>query len=147
MSKSLDNFTNLLDLVESTDPRAYRLLVLRSHYRTPVEVTRATTDDASAALRRLDAFARRAGNAGLDAQPDAAAMESTMAALAASFCPLHAQRMTPRTLIFTLSRPSMKRSLGVIVRANDAKLSGCTSVDCGRSASRAKLGSLGATWP
>ena len=81
MSKSLDNFTNLLDLVESTDPRAYRLLVLRSHYRTPVEVTRATTDDASAALRRLDAFARRAANAGLDAQPDAAAMESFRAAM------------------------------------------------------------------
>ena len=81
MSKSLDNFTNLLDLVESTDPRAYRLLVLRSHYRTPVEVTRATTDDASAALRRLDAFARRAANADLDAQPDAAAMEAFRAAM------------------------------------------------------------------
>jgi cysteinyl-tRNA synthetase len=61
MSKSLGNFTNLLDLVESSDPRAYRLLILRSHYRSPVEVTRATADDASAALRRLDTFARRAG--------------------------------------------------------------------------------------
>ena len=76
MSKSLGNFTNLLDLVESTDPRAYRLLVLRSHYRTPVEVTHATTDDASAALRRLDAFARRAANAGLDSAPDAASIEA-----------------------------------------------------------------------
>ena len=70
MSKSLGNFTNLLDLVESTDPRAYRLLVLRSHYRSPLEVTRATTDDASAALRRLDAFARRAAAAGLAGAPD-----------------------------------------------------------------------------
>ena len=61
MSKSLGNFTNLLDLLKSTDPRAYRLLVLRSHYRSPVEVTKATTDDASAALRRLDEFSRRAG--------------------------------------------------------------------------------------
>ena len=59
MSKSLGNFTNLLDLVESTDPRAYRMLVLRSHYRSPVEVTAATTDDAAASLRRLDSFARR----------------------------------------------------------------------------------------
>jgi len=72
MSKSLGNFTNLLDLVESTDPRAYRLLVLRSHYRSPVEVTRTTTDDASAALRRLDAFARRV--AGLAGEPDAASI-------------------------------------------------------------------------
>jgi cysteinyl-tRNA synthetase len=56
MSKSLGNFTNLLDLLESTDPRAFRLLVLRSHYRAPIEVSRASTDDASKALQRLDEF-------------------------------------------------------------------------------------------
>ncbi|MEI7594021.1 MAG: cysteine--tRNA ligase [Actinomycetes bacterium] len=61
MSKSLGNFTNLMDLLKSTDPRAYRLLVLRSHYRAPIEVTKATTDDASKALQRLDEFSRRAG--------------------------------------------------------------------------------------
>ena len=81
MSKSLGNFTNLLDLVESTDPRAYRLLVLRSHYRSPVEVTRATTDDAAAALRRLDAFARRADAAGLSAAPDPEAMAAFRASM------------------------------------------------------------------
>ena len=81
MSKSLGNFTNLLDLVESTDPRAYRLLVLRSHYRSPVEVTRATTDDAAAALRRLDAFARRAATAGLSGEPDADAIEAFRASM------------------------------------------------------------------
>jgi len=79
MAKSLGNFTNLLDLVESTDPRAYRLLVLRSHYRSPVEVTRASTDDAAAALRRLDAFARRVRSAALPAMaPDAAAVAEFM---------------------------------------------------------------------
>ena len=65
MAKSLGNFTNLLDLVGSTDARAYRLLVLRSHYRSPVEVTRVSTDDAAAALRRLDACARRVSSADL----------------------------------------------------------------------------------
>jgi cysteinyl-tRNA synthetase len=71
MSKSLGNFTNLLDLVESTDPRAYRLLVLRAHYRTPLEVTRASTADASASLKDLDTFARRVAAAGLPAvEPD-----------------------------------------------------------------------------
>jgi cysteinyl-tRNA synthetase len=59
MSKSLGNFTDLMDLVAAGDPRAYRLLVLRAHYRSPVEVTQATTDDASEALRKLDGFARR----------------------------------------------------------------------------------------
>ena len=59
MSKSLGNFTNLLDLVDEHDPRAYRLLVLRSHYRSPIEVTEDTVADAEAALDRLDAFARR----------------------------------------------------------------------------------------
>lgn len=81
MSKSLGNFTNLLDLVESTDPRAYRLLVLRSHYRTPVEVTRATTDDASAALRRLDAFARRSSTIGFEGEPDSESMNAFRTAM------------------------------------------------------------------
>ncbi|MGZ4706177.1 MAG: cysteine--tRNA ligase [Acidimicrobiales bacterium] len=60
MSKSLGNFTNLLDLIDSTDPRAFRLLVLRSHYRSPIEVNQANAEDASASLRKLDEFSRRA---------------------------------------------------------------------------------------
>ena len=65
MSKSLGNFTNLLDLVESTDPRAYRLLVLRAHYRTPLEISKATTDDATAALKKFDSLARSLADADL----------------------------------------------------------------------------------
>ena len=67
MSKSLGNFTTLLDMVESEDPRAYRLLVLRAHYRSPVEVTREAAADAAAALKRLDNVARR--TAGLTPRP------------------------------------------------------------------------------
>ena len=59
MSTSLDNFTSLTDLLERTDPRAYRLLVLRSHYRSPIEVTPSTIADAERALDRLDSLARR----------------------------------------------------------------------------------------
>jgi cysteinyl-tRNA synthetase len=59
MSKSLGNFTSLTDLLSKTDSRAYRLLVLRSHYRSPIEVTPATIADAERALARLDALARR----------------------------------------------------------------------------------------
>jgi cysteinyl-tRNA synthetase len=59
MSKSLGNFTSLTDLLEKTDPRAYRLLVLRSHYRSPIEVSPSSIADAERALARLDALARR----------------------------------------------------------------------------------------
>jgi len=59
MSKSLGNITNLTDLLASVDPRAYRLVVLQSHYRAPVEVTGSTIDAAGATLAGLDAFARR----------------------------------------------------------------------------------------
>jgi cysteinyl-tRNA synthetase len=59
MSKSLGNFTNLLDLTDRHDPRAYRVLVLRAHYRSPVEVTATTIADAERQLDRLDTFARR----------------------------------------------------------------------------------------
>jgi cysteinyl-tRNA synthetase len=59
MSKSLDNFTTLADLLARADARAYRLLLLRAHYRGPIEVTAETIADAERALGRLDAVARR----------------------------------------------------------------------------------------
>ena len=59
MSKCLGNFTNLLDLIDTIDPRAYRLLVLRAHYRSPVEITARPPPTRRSALDRLDAFARR----------------------------------------------------------------------------------------
>ena len=59
MSKSLGNFTSLTDMLDKNDARAYRLLVLRSHYRSPIEVTPATIGDAERALARLDGLARR----------------------------------------------------------------------------------------
>ena len=61
MSKSLGNFTSLTDLLERTDGRAYRLLVLRAHYRSPIEVAPGTVADAEEGLGRLDALARRFG--------------------------------------------------------------------------------------
>ncbi len=74
MSKSLGNFTILPELLEDHDPRAYRLLVLQSHYRSPVEVTAATVAAAEASLDRLDALARRAAGVP-DAPPDEARLE------------------------------------------------------------------------
>ena len=68
MSKSLGNVKNLLDLVDEYDARAYRMLILQSHYRSPMEVTDTTLRQAEAAVGRLDAFARR--TAGLDGTAD-----------------------------------------------------------------------------
>ncbi len=60
MSKSLGNFTTLTEmLAPPQDPRAYRLLVLQSHYRAPVEVTPGSLEHASSTLRGLDEFVRR----------------------------------------------------------------------------------------
>ncbi len=82
MSKSLGNFTSLTDLLARVDSRAYRLLVLRAHYRSPLEVTPATTADATAALERLDNLARRAVEVGLaDVSPDAEALARFRAAM------------------------------------------------------------------
>ena len=83
MSKSLGNVTNLVDLVEQYDPRAYRLLVLRSHYRSPIDITDDSLRDAEAALDRLDAFARRATSveAVTGASPDPDALGQFRAAM------------------------------------------------------------------
>jgi cysteinyl-tRNA synthetase len=69
MSKSLGNFRTMADLLERSDPRAYRLLVLGSHYRQAVEVNERTLEDATTALARIDSLARRFA----DAPPDAEA--------------------------------------------------------------------------
>ena len=59
MSKSLGNFTSLPDLLSREDGRAYRLLVLQSHYRTPLEVTPDTMARAARSLEGLDLLAAR----------------------------------------------------------------------------------------
>lgn len=59
MSKSLGNVTNLLDLMERHDPRAYRMLLLQTHYRSPVRVGADSIEAAERALAGLDAFAAR----------------------------------------------------------------------------------------
>ncbi len=67
LSKSLGNFTNLIDLIETMDPRSYRMLLLQSHYRSPVSVNPETVGAAERALAGLDTFARRAFAAGVAA--------------------------------------------------------------------------------
>src|SRR5205807_7119314 len=59
MSKSLGNFTTLVDLLDRTDARAYRLLVLQAHYRSPIEVTEDTVGQSVRTLGTLDALVRR----------------------------------------------------------------------------------------
>ncbi|MGQ0520894.1 MAG: cysteine--tRNA ligase [Actinomycetota bacterium] len=59
MSKSLGNFTTLPDLLSRTDPRAYRLVVLQSHYRSPLDVMPENIGNAERALAKLDELHRR----------------------------------------------------------------------------------------
>jgi cysteinyl-tRNA synthetase len=123
MSKSLDNFTTLLDLVERTDPRAYRLLVLRAHYRSPLEVTPATTADAAAALERLDAAARRAASVGLQLDAGADGTAPDAEALAAFRAAMDADLDTPAAVALLF---------GLVTRVN-------TALDAGDAATAAPL--------
>jgi len=59
MSKSLGNTASLLDLTERYDPRAYRLLILQTHYRSPVRVGAENLEASAKAVAGLDAFAAR----------------------------------------------------------------------------------------
>jgi cysteinyl-tRNA synthetase len=73
MSKSLGNTLSLLELLDSYDPRAFRLQVLQSHYRSPLTITKTTTAAAEAAVQGLDAFAREFASA-RGVAPDPAAL-------------------------------------------------------------------------
>ncbi|CAN5692216.1 cysteine--tRNA ligase [soil metagenome] len=71
MSKSLGNVDNLLDLIEQYDARAYRLLLLQSHYRSPITITGDNLRAAESALAGLDAFAARSDVIGPTGSGDA----------------------------------------------------------------------------
>ena len=59
MSKSLGNVTNLPDLLDRYDARAYRMLLLQTHYRSPVKVGLDNIDASVNALAGVDSFAAR----------------------------------------------------------------------------------------
>jgi cysteinyl-tRNA synthetase len=80
MSKSLGNVSNLLDLIDIYDPRAYRMVLLQSHYRSPVKITQENIDAAVNSLAGLDAFAARVSGVAA-AEPDAAVLDEFRAAM------------------------------------------------------------------
>jgi cysteinyl-tRNA synthetase len=67
MSKSLQNFTTLAEALDAHDPRAFRLAVLQTHYRTQQELGPDVLAEAEQALSRLDALVRKAAREGVGA--------------------------------------------------------------------------------
>ncbi len=68
MSKSLNNFTTVRDLLDE-DPlnaRALRLVLLQTHYRKNLEINTEVMKVAREALKGIDAMVRRADTAGID---------------------------------------------------------------------------------
>jgi cysteinyl-tRNA synthetase len=73
MHRSSNNYISLADLLDSTDSRAYRLLVLQSHYRSPLEVTTDNLKRAESTLDGIDRFVRESG--AVATTPDPAVLE------------------------------------------------------------------------
>jgi cysteinyl-tRNA synthetase len=69
MSKSLGNFVTLKNVLEHFDPRAFRLLVLQTHYRRQMEFGDKEISDAQKAVEKLDALVRRARREGVPTVP------------------------------------------------------------------------------
>jgi cysteinyl-tRNA synthetase len=81
MSKSLGNVTNLLDLVEHYDPRAYRMLLLQTHYRSPVRVGQDNIDASVKAVGSIDGFFARMTEVSTNATADEATLQSFRTAM------------------------------------------------------------------
>ena len=60
MSKSLGNFLLLRDILETTDPAVLRMLMLQTHYRSPLDFSDARLQESAAALERLENFVTNA---------------------------------------------------------------------------------------
>jgi cysteinyl-tRNA synthetase len=69
MSKSLGNVLNMLDLLDQYDERAYRMLLLQTHYRSPVRISLDSLEASQRTLAGLDSFAARSVTIG-DGEPD-----------------------------------------------------------------------------
>lgn len=73
MAKSTGNFTTLAEALDGHGPRAIRLAVLQTHYRSQMELGEAELSAAESAVAGLDNLARRAHAAGID--PDGAELD------------------------------------------------------------------------
>ena len=54
MSKSLGNFVLLRDVLDTTRPEALRLLMLQTHYRSPLDFSEERLTEADTALKRIE---------------------------------------------------------------------------------------------
>jgi cysteinyl-tRNA synthetase len=90
MSKSLGNFTLLKDVLESYPAAVLRLLMLQTHYRSPLDFSTERLDEATAALERVATLVRNlrwarneppadGGASGTDHQALASAIEGARA--------------------------------------------------------------------
>ena len=59
MAKSVGNVSNLLDLIEAYDSRVYRMVLLQSHYRSPVGISGDGLEAAGRSIAGLDSFIAR----------------------------------------------------------------------------------------
>jgi len=88
MSKSLGNYRTVVEMLDEhpLNGRAFRLLVLQTHYRKTMEVNPQLMASARSAVQRLDALARRAAATGADrdqgtGRRDEAAVDAFRAAM------------------------------------------------------------------
>ncbi|MEO6120657.1 MAG: cysteine--tRNA ligase [Acidimicrobiales bacterium] len=68
MSKSLGNVVSLGELLDGFDARAFRLVVLQAHYRSPMEVSREAMASAQRAVARFDELNRKLERLGATAE-------------------------------------------------------------------------------
>ncbi len=90
MSKSLGNFLLLRDILKTTDARVLRMLMLQTHYRSPLDFSDERLGEAESALGRLANFVKNTEwlcqNAAEDTVGfDAAAYKQAMDAMCDSF--------------------------------------------------------------
>lgn len=75
MSKSLGNFITIRDLLEDHDPQVFRFFVLSTHYRSPIDFSEKTLEQAAKSLKRIQKTLEKVNelldNASIDSVDDA----------------------------------------------------------------------------
>jgi cysteinyl-tRNA synthetase len=124
MSKSLGNFITVREVLEKYPPEAFRLLVLKAHYRSPIDFTYDALEKADRSYRRLvNAVERLREHLGGEKgeapeQGDPGLGDAVEKARAEFLAAMEDDLSTPRALaaLFTLARETQGIDLRVVER-------------------------------
>jgi cysteinyl-tRNA synthetase len=120
MSKSLGNIVAVREFVKTQSPQAFRLFILQTHYRSPIDYSTENVSNAARAVERLIAFRTSLNTTATTAKGTEQEAASVSGKLISSFnAAMDDDFNTPRAVSAIFE--AVRDLNGIIARGNDSK--------------------------